>query len=445
MRLEKKFSGFLLLFLFSLFFVSCSKNIGWGVILWYTDDPAIPSGTVLPVQTRSNIEQAWISVVPEEYRIGENQIVAVPLPHLEFFRTKGGAERYASNFSEYATTYAETLQDGLPIRDKPENNARRIYRLKEGEIIKILEQTEGVEAVSSTGAPLEGSWFKVLTQSGSRGYCFSYRLRMFEHISGPLGNQPVETDTSNDRELELVLTRVWYPEYYGTMINSGRMDIDALSKSYTFSPGITNGKARIYLESTDTIFPYRKIIKTGDRTWNFDGTPLQVTLRSESVLEVLWEDENGNKQSETFVTLPLSVENIVNQEKERRHNQYQSLYVRGPNFESSNYGTLIFNATGGFIWDEINTLPEGLISGSVLGSGNIDMDYYLSGEMLERYTGALALRLNSAGGSRQVLIFAYTLDNQGLRMEHIPSEYVSGRTVSRRDPSPFVIYFNTES
>jgi hypothetical protein len=86
-----------------------------------------------------------------------------------------------------------------------------------------------------------------------------------------------------------------------------------------------------------------------------------------------------------------------------------------------------------------------MISGSVLGSGNIDMDYYLSGEMVDRYSGALGLRLNSTGGSRQVLVFAYTLDNQGLRMEYIPSEYVSGRTVGRRAPSPFAIYFNTES
>jgi hypothetical protein len=383
--------------------------------------------------------------VPEEYLSEEGQIAAIPLPHLEFFRTKGGAERYASNFAEYATTYAETIQDGLPIRDEPENNGRRTYRLKEGEIIKILEKAEGVEAISSSGAPLEGDWFKVLTESGSIGYCFSYRLRLFEHTTGALGNQPVETDTSNDRELELVLTRVWYPEYYSTMINSGHMDIDALSQNYNFSPGIINGKARIYLESTDTTFPFRKIVKTGDRTWNFDGTPLQVTLRSESILEVQWENEEGIKQSETFVTLPLSVENIVNQEKERRRNQYQALYVRGPSFESSNYGTLILNSSSGFTWDEINTLPGGLISGSVLGSGNVDMDYYLSGEMVERYTGAMALRLNSVGGSRQVLIFAYTLDNQGLRMEYIPSEYVSGRTVGRRAPSPFVIYFTTES
>ncbi|GHV85995.1 hypothetical protein AGMMS50230_16030 [Spirochaetia bacterium] len=417
--------------------------MGWGVLLWSMDDPALPSGTVLRVRVRSNIEQAWITLVPAED--GSKEILAmVPLPHLEFFRTRGGAEKFAASFAEYAVTYAETLQDGLPIREKPANNARRSYRLKEGEIIKILEKAEGVEAISTSGAPLEGNWFKVLTQSGSTGYCFSYRLRMFEHETGPLGNEPVQANTGGDRDLELILSRLWYPESYGTMINQNHIDLDALAKNYSFNSGITNGKARIHLERGDTEFPYRKISKTGDRTWIFEGTSLTVTLRSESVLEVRWEDA-GAAQSETFVTLPASVESIVNQEKERRQNKFQALYNRGPSFVSVNYGRLSLSSSGEFNWGDINALPGEMLSGPVLGSGSVDLDYYLSGEMAERYTGALALRLNSVSGSRSSLIFVYNMDNQGLRMEYIPSAYVSNRTVSRRAPDPFVIYFSAEN
>jgi hypothetical protein len=228
------------------------------------------------------------------------------------------------------------------------------------------------------------------------------------------------------------------------MINSGHINLETLSKNYSFTAGIRNGKARIYLENTDTVYNYRKILKTGDRTWNFDGTPLTVTLRSETVLEVKWE-EGGINKSETFVVLPNSVENIVNQEKERRQNKFQTLYVRGPSFVSPNYGTLVFTASGAFSWDEINSLPEGMISGSVLGSGTVDVDYELAGEMAERYTGALALRLNAVSGRGAVLVFAYTLDSQGLRMEHIPQDYVGGRTVSRRAPNALVIFFRTEA
>ena len=424
---------------------SCSKKtIGYGVLLWCIDNPDIPSGVVLPVQLRSNIEQAWITGVPDEYKTEEDQLASIPLPHLEFFNSKGAAEKYATAFTEFAESYAETLQDGLPIRDKPENNARRIYRLKEREIIKILEKAEGIEAISTTGTALEGNWYKVLTQSGSTGYCFSYRLRIFEHSTGPLGNEPVHVDTSADSDLEIVLSRVWYPESYRTMINSGRLDLDYLSQNYTFTAGIMDGRARIHLQDGDVEFIYKTIAKTGDRSWNFSGTPLNVMLRSETAMEVQWEDEDRTQKSEVFVTLPSSIEIIVNQEKERRQNLFQVLYVRGPNFISSNYGTLILRQNSDFIWDDVNLLPAGIVSGSVLGSGTLDMDYSLSGEMAERYSGALAMRFNTVSGPRRTAIFAYTLDNQGLRMEFVPSDYVPGRTVSRRAPSPFIIYFSSE-
>ncbi|MDR0497359.1 MAG: SH3 domain-containing protein, partial [Treponema sp.] len=165
-----KYIFIIVLFIFSL--CGCSKkNIGWGVLLWFTDNPEIPSGTVLSVQIRSGIEQVWVTEIPEAYRSGDNELAMIPLPHLEFFRTKGAAEKFAAAYSEFALLYAETMQDGLPIREKPENNARRSYRLRQGEFIKIIDRVDGVEAISTTGTPLEGNWYKVLTESGSGGYC----------------------------------------------------------------------------------------------------------------------------------------------------------------------------------------------------------------------------------------------------------------------------------
>jgi len=435
--------------LFSL--AACSqKYTGYGVLLWGITNPEIPSGTVLPVQIRSNVEQAWITAIPDQYKDAnlpeDKQFALVPLPHLEFFDSKRKAEKFAADFAEYAVVYAETMQDGLPIRDKPENNGRRTYRLKEGEIIKILEKAEGVEAISTAGSPLEGDWFKVLTQSGSTGYCFSYRLRLFEHTIGPIGTaEGSRTGTNEDRDLELVLGRIWYPESYGIMINSGRLDLDALSKNYSFMPGISDGRARIRLENGEMEFPYRKITKTADRTWTFDGTSLVVTLRSESMLEARWEDSNKTSHSENFVTLPVPVEKIVVEEKEKRQNKFQALYNRGPEFNSSNYGKLTLKPNGSFTWDGIDGLPEGMLSDTIIGTGRVDLDFTLAGEMADRYTGAMALRFNAVSGSGASLIFAYTLDNQGLRMEFVPREYVPSRTVSRRASAPFTIYFSTQN
>jgi hypothetical protein len=62
--------AFLILLSWSLLAGSCTRLLGWGVLLWSTDDPLIPSGTVLPVYMRSNIDQVWVVGIPEEYRTG---------------------------------------------------------------------------------------------------------------------------------------------------------------------------------------------------------------------------------------------------------------------------------------------------------------------------------------------------------------------------------------
>jgi hypothetical protein len=269
-------------------------------------------------------------------------------------------------------------------------------------------------------------------------------LRIFEHSTGALGDKPVFADTSQDKDLEMVLSHIWYPESYKTMIDTGRLDLDVLEKNYSFTAGISNGRARINLENSIAEFSYRKINKTGDRSWNFDGTMLNVILRSESILEVIWIDENQEKQTETFVTLPESVEDVVNQEKERRQTKLQSLINQGPRFSSANFGYFTLTEDGGFTWDEINSLPERVLSNPVMGTGTVDLEYRFSRDLAERYTGAMALRVNTASGNRTTIIFAYIQDSQGLRMEYIPSSMVMGRTINRRPDSPFMVYFSAE-
>ncbi|MDR1928997.1 MAG: SH3 domain-containing protein [Treponema sp.] len=428
--------------------LSCSKEIGWGVLLWTIEEPAIPSGTVLPVYMRSNIEEQWIAGIPGENPGGQQKLVEIPLSHLELFRTRGAALRQASANAEYAITYAEVLQDGLPIRDKPENGARRVYRLKEGEVIKILEKAEGVEAVGASGAPLEGGWFVVLTESGSTGYCFSNRLRFFEHTRGPLVVFKPEI-SGDDPDLDFILSRPWYPESYGAMLSSGSLDTEALAKHWGFIPGADTGKAKITLPDLAIDFPYRKISRAGERAWIFEGSPLLLTFQGEpgaenARLTVQYDDETGLTHSAVFVNLPFSVDMIISREMSRRQTLYQELFVRGPSYYSPNYGALTLSSDRRFSWDEMGNLPPGMFPPSALGSGIIDMGIYLPADLVNRYTGALSMKLDAVNGEGPFLTFLYTLDNQGLKLEYVPRENLNGPAVVRRDSSALVIYFSAE-
>lgn len=142
-------------FLFLATFTSCERKLGWGVLLWANTNLEIPAGTVLPVYVRSNIEKKWIAGVPKEYRTGElGDKFEIPLTQLELSGSRGEAKKRAAELAGYAEIYAETMQDGLPIRSSADNSAGRVYRLRLGEIIKIIARAEGIPAISATGDPL---------------------------------------------------------------------------------------------------------------------------------------------------------------------------------------------------------------------------------------------------------------------------------------------------
>ncbi|MDR3145970.1 MAG: SH3 domain-containing protein [Treponema sp.] len=440
-----------------ILFGSCSGLLGWGVLLWSAEDPPIPSGTVLPVYIRSNIDQVWVVGIPAQYRHAGDAIdkFEVSLSRLEFVGQRKAAEKRAAAFSDFALLYAETLQDGLPVRETPDNSARRVYRLKQGQIIKVLEQVEGNPAISTTGEPLPGDWLRVLTEDGTTGYCFSYRLRLFEYAGGTLTAGAAPQEETEDPDLEMVLSRIWSPESYETMVHSGRIDTEELSKQWGFSPGQDLGLARINMPGLDRTFSYTGIRAEGNRSWRFEGTSLQMSLRSDTTLAVQFTDPGGALQVLLFVALPVRADDLIVQETGRREALFRNLYDHGPGFFSVNYGALIFSAAGGFSWSGFNLLVPHIIPPGISGRGAVDMGLFLAPSLTGRYDGAFTLRFDGTPETAAealdgtaaktagpvALSFIYTLDDQGFRLEHVPADNLNGITVTRRAASPTVIYF----
>ena len=432
-----------MLLLFILISSSCSRFLGYGVLLWSADDPPVPSGTVLPVYIKSNIDQVWVVGIPKEYRTQGSRIdkFDVPLSKLELAGSKRKALDRAENFAPFALVYAETLQDGLPIRENPDNSARRVYRLKLGEIIKILNPVKGQVAVGATGDPLPGDWFRVLTENGSVGYCFSYRLKLFEHSGGKLTAVRIEEKETEDPDLDKLLARTWSTESYGTMVNTRRIDLEELSQHWCFDPGLDTGIARVKIKDLDRTFSYTKIRSTGTRSWRFEGTQLQMNLRSDTTLAVQFTESSGFLRTILFVALPSAVDDIILQETARREALFRNIYDQGPVYVSNNYGTLTFQEDGQFTWTGNMLLVPQVIPASALGSGSLDMRLFLASALSDRYNGAFTLRFDGISGTPLNVDFMYSLDFQGFRIEHVPQTSLDGITVARRASSPLVIYF----
>jgi hypothetical protein len=378
-------------------------------------------------------------------RVGRGEIdkLEIPLSRLVLVGSKKKAVQYAESFSVYALTYAENLQDGLPVRDNPDNNARRLYRLRTGEIIKILTSVEGVPAISATGEPLPGEWYKVLADDGTEGYCFSYRLRLFEHEGGSLAvSAPVIHEDIDDPDLDMMMSRTWSPESYSAMVNNRRINLDVLSRHWRFDPGQETGVARIFMPGLDLSFHYTGIRPDGWRTWRFEGSDLMVQLRSDTTLAVQFLEGGGSSRTLLFVSLPTSVDDIIMQEVSRRERLYNTIYTRGPAFTSNNYGTIVFEEDGTFFWNGFELLVPRYIPDFIEGYGTVSMDLLIAGALEDRYNGAFTFRFrNLDGGGVSALRCMYWLDNQGFRIEIIPDSNIDDITVIRRGDSPMVLYF----
>jgi hypothetical protein len=317
-----------------------------------------------------------------------------------------------------------------------------VYRLRVGEIIKILSITEGNPAISASGEPLPGDWYRVLTHDGATGYCFSYRLRIFEQNEGAVLAAPVTREDIADPDLDMVLTKTWSPESYLDMINSKRINISDFEKHWHFDPGQDTGIARISLPDLQKEFVYDGIYPEGERAWRFEGTSLQMNLRTNTTLAVRFTEEgSGGMRTLLFVALSADVDDLILQEDSRREAQFTAIYDQGPGFTSNNYGTITFSADGEFLWTGYELLTPQVIPYEATGEGQVDMDLFLTPSFEERYTGAFTFQFDNPPKTQNRLCFMYTLDNQGLRLEVVPDFAIEDITVTRRSTSPMVLYF----
>lgn len=468
-RLKCALSAALLLVCLS----SCTRKLGWGVLLWSDEERGIPSGTVLPVYVKSNIEKMWIVGVPKEYtKSGERAAkFEIPLAELDLIGGKTAAEKRAHEFGPYALTYAETLQDGLPIREASDNSARRVYRLRQGEILKILSIAQGNPAISATGEPLPGDWFRVLTEDGTRGYCFSYRLRLFEHVPGTLVSAPAENE-ERDAELEKVLTKTWVSEVYSNMVRNRKLDLDALSKKWGFFAGEDSGIARIYAPASaaensrpltaternrpeiNVTFPYTEIKSLGSRDWQFvdaDGNEaLLISLLSDTRLSVQYNTAAGLPRTLYFTNLSVPLDDLIVQETIRRDDLWAALLEHGMTWRSAYYGRLYFEPNKNISWTGFDRLVPQYISNLALPSGRVTLSLFLDPALEPVYSGALTVHLNNIGGGTSQTHFLYAVEEgnavgeYGLRLELVPSNNIEDVTVKRRAPSPTILYFYAE-
>ncbi|MCX7655789.1 MAG: SH3 domain-containing protein [Treponemataceae bacterium] len=439
--------------------------MGWGVVLWTIESPPIPAGTVVPVYIRSNIDKVWVIGIPKEFLstspVGETQDkIEVPLWQITFFKQKSKARQWATSFAPFASLYGETLQDGLPIRDSPDNNGRRVYRLREGQVVKILASVQGSPVMGAEG-PLPGEWLQVLTDDGVTGYCFSYRLRIFEKTmegkEDQQGEKTTKSTSTNDAELEQILAGRWVPLWYRSMYEHQMVDLSRVEEKWGFFPSLEGGVVHIRMPDFEKSYRFTSIERKDEHTWYFPGTPIQMRLTEKDQLEVEVQESGKERRFFQYTLFPVPVEEWIRQEKERRLALYDQLRSEGSLWRSPIYGTLSFLPEGIFQWEDYEVLFPQVIPFRGPAHGNVSTGLRIPEELLSLYEGAFQLVLSSSavgeGASspeqpssprqekKVILTFLYAFQNSELILEYVPLSSVEGVQVLRRAPAPLILRF----
>ncbi|MBQ9239375.1 MAG: SH3 domain-containing protein [Treponema sp.] len=422
-------------------FSSCSRAMGYSVLLWDYPEAALQDGTIVPVYIRSNISHVYVIGIP-----GTKEKVELPLWQLSEPQSMRRTRALAARYAACRHRYARVKNDGLPIHAEASNVSRNVYRLRKDEVVKLLYEGQGQPVMVGQNVALEGTWFYVLTTEGTRGWCFSYNLAQFEtDASGnPVsvesgGEEPAAADTVFERLAE----GVWYPEEYRPLIAAGTIDLTQIDASFYFK--IDRGQKAVVMRTAeiDGRWPYDDVTKRADDSYQFDGSPVVVTVHSDDFIVVRSTDVSGRPQDRAFIRIAESVDALIAAERARRSALYAALCAAATSYRSAAYGTLLFAADGSFEWRGYDSLVPSLIPRQAGAAGVVEMQYIVSRSLARQYDGVLTFRFNRAADG--AVSFLYSLKDNGLRLEDASGMTLNGAIVTGQGLSPLVLFFEKQN
>ena len=418
----------------SVIFTSCKdKVMGYSVVLWNIPESNIQSGDIIPVYIKSNISHVYIAGDHDGNKI------EVPLWKMTNPTSKRKVSKVQAKYADEAHTYAHVKIDGLPCRAEPVNTSKQVYRFRKNEIIKILYKGEGQQPMSGS-KPLEGDWYRILTNDGTEGWCFSYSLNLFElDENGEIvGGNKIVIEEEKDDKWERIISNVWYPERFSQMIKRNNIDLDELNAAYRFVINTTNNKVILNTKDIHEAWDFTGYKKTDDKEYTIDGIPLKIIYKNPNYIVLRYTDSSGKPQDLDFVIIEEDLNTIVTNEKTRRTDEYNKIFEHGPKFKSSSYGTLTLTQEGTFKWTGFKLLVPSIIPNGNKTVGTVSVKYSVSKSVLNNYDGVLTFKFE---GLPEEVNFLYKLEDGGIRFEDTTTAEFTGNQLVSRGSSPVIIYF----
>ena len=434
----KRFALIGVAFLLALVTGCSDKIMGYSIVLWNIPEYKIQSGDVLPVYIKSNISHVYVAGTGGE----DGEKIEVPLWKMTEPLSKRKVEKSYAKYAEHAHTYAHVKIDGLPCRAEPVNTSKQVYRFRKNEIIKILYKGEGQVPMSGS-KPLEGDWYRILTNDGTEGWCFSYNLNLFEldENGDIVGGNNLIIEEEVDEHWENIINNTWYPDSFSNMIQRNNIDLEELNASYKFVINTTNNKVILNTKDIHESWDYTGYKKVDNNEYTLNDIPIKIIYKNAGYVVLRYTDSSGKPQDLDFVVISEDINTIVANEKTRRADEYNKIVEHGPEFKSSSYGTLSITEDGTFRWTGFKLLVPAVIPAGGKTVGTVSVKYSVSKTVQRNYDGVLTFKFE---GIPEEVNFLYKLEDGGLRFEDTTTAEFNGNQLITRGSSPVIVYFNVK-
>ena len=433
------------------FLTACGeRRLGWAVVLW-APQPGT-GGSVLSISDESEIQDVYLYTEADT-------VHELDRWRVRLFTDQEQAAAFAAAFSGLANTFGHAARDGLPVRQAADPGSPRLYRLREGEAVKIIAREDGPVTVGD----YTNFWYQVLTHDGTEGFTFGEFLPLFDTDGDPQAE--ADRMVSQDSGLERITGVAWRPQYYADMLARRRIDLTRLDDAYGFTivpagdtpssegaavPSVgadgAGGSAHIRLPELALAFAYERIDRIGEDVFVLQGSGVRIKAESDWSIAVSFQHER-RLQTQKFVALDAKVDDLIAAERERRDRIYESLRERGAALQSRAYGEVLLEPERRFRWSGFERLVPGVIPADAAGTGTITLRLHLARALRAEYSGALTMAFDRGGGAGPPasVDFVYARDDEGIRLVLAGDIDEEQLLVQGAAATPLVIYFRFAS
>ncbi len=410
---------------------SCGpRAVAWGLLLWGDLTGPFATGTVVAITRDSQISDTYLVAVK-----GERQAREFAKGSVRKFAHRAEAVAAAEILQPWLATWGFSRKEDpppLPIRETSDANAKTVYRLRFGQLVKVVSRTaERVEV-----KPYTDYWYEVATEDGYSGWCFGHFLKVFTAEGEPAVE--LERLLSEDDTLARILGTTWRPDFFRKMINDGRIDLTSFREDVGLFPDPDNRKFRLVLTRETLEFPYQRIERSGTTTYAAVGTDLRITVLDEERISVSYRD--GDQQAGgLYAALEEDVAEVIAGELQRRQNLFDRLRSAGATLTSSSYGVIRLQAGMRFTWQGFERLVPSLIDAKAKGTGRVDFPYHVGKELAGQYDGVITLQFDD--GETEVSFLVKNAAG-GVRLTSLGRDAFEELDAVRVGISPVVIFFS---